>query len=65
MVERAKEVSDLLKKDNIDAEIINARFIKPLDSEAIIKSVLKTKTVITLEDGILKGGLRKYCYRMY
>jgi len=57
MVERAVEVSNLLEKENIDAEIINVRFLKPLDKETILKSAEKTKNVITIEDGILKGGL--------
>lgn len=57
MAERAVEVSNLLEKQNIDAEIVNARFLKPLDKEIILKSVQKTKRVITIEDGILKGGL--------
>ena len=58
MVERAIEVSDLLEKQGINAEVINARFLKPFDKETILKSVSKTKKVITIEDGILKGGLR-------
>ena len=57
MVERAVEVSKLLEKEEIDVEIINARFLKPLDKETILKSIRKTKNVITIEDGILKGGL--------
>jgi len=65
MVERAFEVAEFLQKENIDVEIINARFLKPLDKETILKSIEKTKAVITLEDGILKGGLRKCSYRSY
>ena len=57
MVERAVEVSDILKEQNIDCEIINARFVKPLDYNTIERSIRKTKNVITIEDGILKGGL--------
>lgn len=57
MVDKAVEVSKLLEKDNIDVEIINARFLKPLDKEAILKSIEKTRSIITIEDGILKGGL--------
>ena len=56
MVERAKEVADLLPEKNI--EIINARFLKPLDKEAILKSIEKTKRVVTIEDGLIEGGLR-------
>lgn len=62
MVEKARKVSELLKKDNIDAEIINARFLKPLDKETILKSIEKTKNVATIEDGLIEGGLRKFCY---
>ena len=57
MVNRAITVSNLLKEKNIDAEIINARFLKPLDKENILKSIEKTKNVVTMEDGILAGGL--------
>ena len=57
MVERAQEVSNLLEKEGINAEVINARFLKPFDKETLIKSVEKTKKVVTIEDGILKGGL--------
>ena len=57
MVERAVEVSNLLKEQNIDCEVINARFLKPLDSYTIEQSIVKTRSVITIEDGILRGGL--------
>ena len=59
MVERAVEVSNILKENNINAEIINARFLKPFDTNTLIRSANKTKKVITIEDGILEGGLRK------
>ena len=55
MVERAKEVADLLPEKSI--EIINARFLKPLDESTILKSIRKTKKVVTIEDNLLKGGL--------
>lgn len=57
MVERAMEVSDLLKEQDIDCEVINARFLKPLDSYIIENSIRKTGKVITIEDGIIRGGL--------
>lgn len=55
MVERAKEIANLLPEKKI--EIINARFLKPLDEKTILKSIEKTKSVITIEDNLLKGGL--------
>ena len=57
MVDRAIEVANILKEKDIEAEIINARFLKPLDKESIFKSIEKTKKVITMEDGLLNGGL--------
>lgn len=57
MVERAVEVGNILKEQDIDCEIINARFLKPLDSYTIERSIRKTKSVITIEDGIIHGGL--------
>ena len=57
MVDKAVEVSNILKEKNIDAEIINVRFLKPLDKEKILKSIQKTKKVVTIEDGLLNGGL--------
>ena len=60
MVERAMEVSQILEEHNIDCEVINARFVKPLDSNILETSIRKTKNVITIEDGILHGGLGTY-----
>lgn len=57
MVDRAIEVAKLLQEKNIEAEIINARFLKPIDKEKILQSIEKTKNVVTMEDGILNGGL--------
>ena len=57
MVERAVEVSDLLKEQGISWDVINSRFLKPLDFYTIEQSIRKTKNVITIEDGILHGGL--------
>ena len=47
----------MLEKEKIDAEVINTRFLKPLDIEAIKKSIEKTKNVITIEDGTIINGL--------
>ena len=57
MVAKAMKVADILSKENIQAEVINARFLKPLDKETIISSLLKTKNLITIEDGTIIGGL--------
>ena len=56
-VSRAMEVANMLKKDKIEAEVINTRFLKPLDKETLKKSIEKTKFVITIEDGTIINGL--------
>ena len=57
MVSKSMEIAEELQKQNINAEVINARFLKPLDKETIINSIKKTQYVITIEDGTLIGGL--------
>ena len=47
----------MLENDNIEAEVINARFLKPFDKETIKNSIEKTKKVITIEDGTIINGL--------
>ena len=56
-VSKAMEIAEMLTKDKIEAEVINARFLKPLDKESIKKSIEKTKFVITIEDGTVINGL--------
>lgn len=57
MVAKAQNVAEILEKNGIEAEVINARFLKPLDRETIANSIEKTKNVITIEDGTIEGGL--------
>ena len=48
---------EILAEKGISAEIINIHTIKPLDEEAILKSVLKTRCVVTAEEHQMNGGL--------
>lgn len=57
MVGRAWKVAEILKEKGVSCEIINMRFLKPIQKEELIKSIQKTKRVVTIEDNILKGGL--------
>src|SRR3989344_998135 len=45
-----------LEELKCNATIINARFVKPLDSELILKHAKKFKKIITLEEGTVSGG---------
>ena len=56
-VNRALEVAENLIKNDISVELINARFLKPLDKKTIKKSLLKTKKVVVIEDNTIIGGL--------
>ena len=56
-VARAMKMAESYEKEGINAEVINARFLKPLDVDTIKKSIEKTKKVITLEDGTKINGL--------
>ena len=57
LVWEAMEACKALKEININAEVINIHTIKPLDRDAIIKSIKKTKCVVTAEEHMLNGGL--------
>ena len=57
MVAKAMNMVHELEKENKSVEVINARFLKPLDKETIKNSIEKTKNVITIEDGTKINGL--------
>jgi transketolase len=57
MVISCMEAAEALANDGISAEVINMSTIKPLDDESIIKSVSKTKCVVTAEEHSIIGGL--------
>lgn len=57
MVWKAIEAGEELEKNGISAEIINIHTIKPLDNEAVLRSVNKTGCVVTAEEHLKNGGL--------
>ncbi len=57
LVWKAIEAGEQLAAKGISAEIINIHTIKPLDDAAILKSVAKTKCVVTAEEHQMNGGL--------
>ena len=57
MVNRAINAMELLKKENINAEIIDITSINPLDKETILKSVKKTNCAVTAEDHYVRNGM--------
>ncbi|AIE83863.1 1-deoxy-D-xylulose-5-phosphate synthase [Fimbriimonas ginsengisoli] len=61
MVSVAYEAAAGLAAQGIEATVINARFLRPLDSETLIGSVSKTKRLITIEENMRSGGFGEAC----
>ncbi len=57
MVWKSIEAAKKLEAQGISVELINMHTIKPLDAAAILKSVSKTKCVVTAEEHMINGGL--------
>jgi transketolase len=57
MVWLAVEAARMLAEKGISAEVINIHTIKPLDEEAVIRSIQKTKCIVTAEEHQINGGL--------
>ncbi|BAF59377.1 MAG: 1-deoxy-D-xylulose-5-phosphate synthase [Pelotomaculum sp.] len=56
MVCLAVKAAEILAGHGIDAAVINARFVKPLDKECILRYARRTREVFTLEENVLQGG---------
>jgi len=56
MLEYAIEAAEELAKDGIEVELINPRFIKPLDTKMIENVCSRFENIITIEDGQKQGG---------
>ncbi len=53
----ALQAAERLFKDGIEAEVVHCPTVKPLDTATILRSVQKTKKVITIEEAQVAGGL--------
>jgi pyruvate dehydrogenase E1 component beta subunit len=53
----ALKAADELAKEGIDAEVIDLRTLKPMDSETIVESVKKTNRLVTVEEGWKQSGV--------
>lgn len=52
----AKKAVELLAKDGLDVTLVNARFVKPFDSETILPILRESPFVVTVEEGALMTG---------
>lgn len=56
LVQRALEASDQLRVEGLEVGVINARFLKPLDTEVIVGAIRDLPWVVTMEEASLMGG---------
>ncbi|MBD2529919.1 1-deoxy-D-xylulose-5-phosphate synthase [Nostoc flagelliforme FACHB-838] len=56
MVYPGMQAAEILSEHGIEATVINARFVKPLDTELILPLAKKIGRVVTLEEGCVMGG---------
>jgi transketolase len=57
LVWKSIEAARILEAQGISVELINMHTIKPLDVQAVLKSISKTKCVVTAEEHMINGGL--------
>ena len=55
--EEESTITEILKREGYEAEVIDLRTLAPLDKDTIIKSVAKTGRVVIVEEGTLTGGV--------
>ena len=46
----------LLREEGLDVGVINARFVKPLDNETVLRAISSSPFVVTVEEAALAGG---------
>ena len=56
MVDEAVKAAEALAEQGISAGVVNIRFVKPLDTELLVKTALQCKNIVTLEEGTVEGG---------
>jgi 1-deoxy-D-xylulose-5-phosphate synthase len=56
MVNTALQVAEILSEHGVGATVVNARFVKPLDTELILPLARRIGKVVTLEEGCVMGG---------
>lgn len=57
MCQKALEAADILAGEGIEAEVIDLRTIRPLDTDTIVRSVQKTKRLVSVEEGWPYAGI--------
>lgn len=56
MVPNAVKAAELLLKEGIEAEVVNMRFVKPMDEELVKSVAERFENIVTVEDNVIHGG---------
>ncbi|MDC0152224.1 1-deoxy-D-xylulose-5-phosphate synthase [Deltaproteobacteria bacterium] len=56
MVDIAEETADLLEKNGYSVAVVNARFVKPLDEDVIVRLSREVQLLVSLEENTIHGG---------
>ena len=65
MVKTAVAVRDALKAEGYPCSIINARFAKPLDEDALRYITEHHKVIVTMEENVISGGFGEHVTEFY
>ncbi len=57
MVQMCLAAAESMEKEGIDVEVIDLRTLLPMDTEAIIKSVIKTRHALVVHEAVKTGGI--------
>ena len=60
MVAPALEAAEKLALQGVEATVVNARFVKPIDTELIVDLATRIKCIVTVEENTLSGGFGNY-----
>ena len=55
-VEPSLRAAELLAAGGVEARVVNARFVKPLDEQLVLESAVRTGRLVTVEENVLSGG---------
>jgi 1-deoxy-D-xylulose-5-phosphate synthase len=56
------EAAELLARDGVEAEVINARFVKPIDEELLGQAARRFRCLVFVEEGCVQGGFAAACW---
>ena len=56
MVSRALDAAEILAQEGVDVRVVDMRWVKPLDEDAVLAAARECKLIVTAEGGVISGG---------